>query len=103
VAAGLPLTSVLQVVEGLATSNLTLAETAPGVTPIVLEAGGAAALKAVSMTLRTLVSNVADGSCPVFGLAPICLDRNDPLCRLWLARCDARCAWVICSLTDSSH
>lgn len=37
---------------GIATNNLPLAETAPGVTPAILMAGGAAALEAYALALK---------------------------------------------------
>lgn len=50
--AGLPPTSLKIFVTGIATNNVTLAETAPGVTPAIVMAGGAAALDAYAFALK---------------------------------------------------
>lgn len=51
-AAGLPPTSLAPFVGGLATGNITLAASAPGVTPEMLAAGGQAALEAFADSFR---------------------------------------------------
>ncbi|KAL8278368.1 hypothetical protein RQP46_009260 [Phenoliferia psychrophenolica] len=52
VAAGLPVSSLTTFVTGIATNNVTLAETAPGVTTAIIAAGGGAVVQAYSFALK---------------------------------------------------